>query len=169
VDTSGEPIGRLAALGTELIDIHLRLRDELTRLREDVAAHLDGGGRRPRWLSEHCLAFCSMLSRHHDGEEGGVFPVLAERFPRLRPVIDELRRDHRLVTEVLRRVEELVGGLDPGRVDAGRDVRAELDGLAALLESHFGYEERRLVQALDSLGAGAGSAEDLLGLPGTDD
>jgi hypothetical protein len=34
-----------------------------------------------------------------------------------------------------------------------RRVRAELDGLAALLESHFGYEEKRLVSALNALEA----------------
>jgi hypothetical protein len=32
-------------------------------------------------------------------------------------------------------------------------VLAELDGLAALLESHFVYEEKRLVSALNSLSA----------------
>ena len=30
----------------------------------------------------------------------------------------------------------------------------ELDGLTAILESHFGYEERRLGQALDALDPG---------------
>jgi hypothetical protein len=35
----------------------------------------------------------------------------------------------------------------------------ELDGLTAILESHFGFEERRIAAALDTLGTGAWSAE----------
>ena len=35
----------------------------------------------------------------------------------------------------------------------------ELDGLTAILESHFGYEERRIAKALDSLGPEAWTAE----------
>lgn len=34
---------------------------------------------------------------------------------------------------------------------ADPSVRIELDSLAALLETHFTYEERRLVRALNSL------------------
>jgi hypothetical protein len=207
VEASDEPVDRLAALGNQLIEIHLRLRDELARLRQDVAAHLDGGpGRRPdhpgphrqRDLTAQCLAFCSLLDRHHSGEDGGAFPVLAERHPQLRPVIDELSRDHRLVAGILRRLDELLRGLGPAAAQAGsdgavmggavmggagvdragadragvgperaREVRAELDGLAALLESHFGYEERKLLQALNALDAGAGTAAKLFGISPT--
>ncbi|MFG1879784.1 hemerythrin domain-containing protein [Sphaerisporangium sp. NPDC049003] len=149
-----EHSGRLAAFGNQLIEVHLWLREELARLREDVDSHLDGHGERPRELRAHCLTFCSALSRHHTGEDDGVFPVLAERFPALRPVLDELKRDHHLVSDILLRLEELLGGIqpDPGPSEARR-VRAELDGLTALLESHFVYEEKRIVTTLNSLNA----------------
>jgi hypothetical protein len=39
---------------------------------------------------------------------------------------------------------------DPGATER---ARRELDGLAAILESHFGYEERKLVTVLNELGA----------------
>ena len=35
----------------------------------------------------------------------------------------------------------------------------ELDGLTAILDSHFGYEERRIAQAVDRLGPGARTAD----------
>jgi hypothetical protein len=35
----------------------------------------------------------------------------------------------------------------------------ELDGLIAILESHFRYEERRLARALDTLGPRAWTAD----------
>jgi hemerythrin-like domain-containing protein len=162
--TPTEPNGRLTALGNQLIEVHMWLREELDRLREDVGAYLDGG-ERPRDLRAHCLTFCSALSRHHTGEDGGVFPALAERVPELRPVLEELMYDHHMVAGILRSVEELLGDLtgEPEPAEA-QGVRAELDGLAALLESHFGYEEKRLFAALNALDAAGwdGSRSDFL-------
>lgn len=68
-------------------------------------------------------------------------------------MLDELERDHRLVADSLRRLE--------GLPETG--FEAELDTLAALLETHFTYEERRLVAALNGLDPGVGTAEELLG------
>ncbi|WP_246257677.1 hemerythrin domain-containing protein [Amycolatopsis anabasis] len=152
METPTEPDGRLAAFGHQLIEVHLWLREELDRLRADVDSFLDGHGERPRELRAHCLTFCSALTRHHTGEDAGAFPALAERFPELRPVLDELRRDHHLVTEVLRELEALLDGLAPGAGPGeARRVRTELDTLAALLETHFTYEEKRIVSALNAL------------------
>jgi hemerythrin-like domain-containing protein len=167
VETSTEPNGRLTAFGNQLIEVHIWLREELARLRANVDSYLDGRGERPRELRAHCLTFCSALSRHHTGEDDGAFPVLAEQFPELRPVLNELERDHQVVAGILRTLEELLGGLgpaaDPDPAEAQR-VRAELDGLAALLESHFVYEEKRLVSVLNSVSAPSweGSRPDFL-------
>ncbi|MGW6396090.1 hemerythrin domain-containing protein [Streptomyces sp. NPDC055103] len=157
--TASEPGDRLAAFGNQLVDVHLWLREELARLREDVDSFLSEGGDRPRNLRAHCLAFCTALTRHHTAEDQGVFPVLAEAYPALRPVLDELARDHEQVEEVLSRLQGLLDGLptdtesgaaqDPAEV---RRVRGELDGLIALVESHFTYEEKKLVAALNELG-----------------
>lgn len=142
------PDGRLTAFGNQLIEVHLWLREELATLREDIDVRLSGGGR-ARDLRAHCLTFCSALNRHHTGEDGGAFPELAEHFPELRPVLDELRRDHRLVEDSLGRLQALLDGLDddPDPVQ----VRTELDSLAALMETHFVYEEKRIVAALNAL------------------
>jgi hemerythrin-like domain-containing protein len=164
MDVPTEPNGRVTAFGNQLIEIHLWLREELARLREDVDSYLTGGSERPRTLQAHCLTFCSALRRHHTGEDDGAFPVLAEQFPQLRPVISELRHDHELVAGILRSLEELLGRLVAGAGPAeAQRVRVELDGLAALLESHFVYEEKKLVAALNSLNAQAVTTEDLLG------
>jgi Hemerythrin HHE cation binding domain len=150
---------RLTAFGNQLVDMHIWLREELAGLSDDVDLYLEGGGGRPRELRAHCLTFCSALTAHHTGEDGGVFPLLADRIPELRPVLEELQRDHEIVAGILRRIEGVVGVVErnPGP-DAARRVRAELGGLTALLESHFGYEERRLVSALNSLPAWAATS-----------
>lgn len=92
-----------------------------------------------------------MLTTHHTGEDEGAFPVLAARFPELRPVIAELERDHHIVADGLRNLQRLVDGLeaDPGP-DPAR-FRSEIDVLAALLGTHLTYEERKIVPALDPL------------------
>ncbi|MCP2356297.1 hypothetical protein HD597_003317 [Nonomuraea thailandensis] len=139
---------RLRAFGNQLIEVHLWLREELAALREEVEGHLSGGTRL-RELRAHCLTFCSALTRHHTGEDDGAFPEVGARFPELRPVLDELRRDHRLIDDSLRRLQELVAGLDGERDPA--EVRREIDSLAALMETHFVYEEKRIVAALNAL------------------
>ncbi|MGW4404332.1 hemerythrin domain-containing protein [Nonomuraea sp. NPDC004702] len=144
-----EPARRLAAFGNQLIDVHLRLREELARLRDTA-----GRGGSLRDLRTHCLTFCSAIITHHTGEDATAFPVLAAEFPELRPVLEELRRDHEQVAAILRDLETLLTADAP----ATRDVRTELDGLSALLESHFVYEEKRIVAALNALPATTWSA-----------
>lgn len=139
--TVTDPGGRLAAFGNQLIEVHVWLREQLDALRDDAA----DGHPRPRELRAHCLAFCTALTRHHSGEDDDAFRRLAEHLPELRPVLDELRRDHRIVADALRRLDEAVARADPA------ELRREVDGVAALMETHFGYEERRIVAALNAL------------------
>ncbi|MFA7761433.1 hemerythrin domain-containing protein [Streptomyces sp. NPDC048723] len=140
--------GRLEAFGNQLIEVHLWLREELAALRQGVDTYL-ADGTRLRELRTHCLTFCSALDRHHTGEDDFAFDRVAEQFPELRPVLEELRRDHRLVDDSLQRLETLVGELD--RDSDPTEFRRELDSLAALIETHFVYEEKRIVAALNAL------------------
>ncbi|WP_219470670.1 hemerythrin domain-containing protein [Nonomuraea rhizosphaerae] len=136
------PDGRLTAFGNQLIEVHLWLREELARLRDNPAAGT-------RELRAHCLAFCAAVTRHHTGEDRTAFPALAGQFPELRPVLEELARDHEQVAAIMRDLGDVLDrpGGDPER------VRTEIDSLAALLESHFVYEEKRIVTALNALSA----------------
>lgn len=127
---------RLTAFGNQLIESHIRLREQLSALRDGTYTGTD--------LRTHCLTFCSVLATHHEAEDDGGFPVLAKHFPELRPVLTELSNDHRQVAEVLDRLKEL-SAMD------GQTTRRELDTLAALLETHLGYEEKKLVAALNTL------------------
>ncbi len=137
---------RVAALGDELLRIHDSLRAELRRLQDGV--------REPgRPLAVDCLAFCAALTRHHTGEDAGAFPALAARFPELRPLLEKMAEDHELISGIVARIEEVAASGAPA--PAG-----ELDGLAAIMESHFSFEERRIRDALDELD---GSAGELLG------
>ncbi|NUW30616.1 hemerythrin domain-containing protein [Nonomuraea sp. SMC257] len=145
------PDERLKAFGNQLISVHAWLREELARLRGDVDAHLAGRSVPPRGLPAHCLAFCSALERHHTGEDAVAFPALAEQFPQLLPVLHELTRDHEIISDILRRLQNLLDDLGDNDTAQPREVQAELDGLAALMESHFTYEERKIAAALSTL------------------
>jgi hypothetical protein len=147
----------VAALSEQLIHVHQVLRERLTSLRREAA---DGTQAASAAIGEdllgHCLSFCAAIHSHHTGEDSQVLPALRAAVPELAPVIDNLTEDHALVAGILRQVREL---LTPGRAPSGpRALARELDGLIAILESHFSYEERRLAKALDTLGPTAWTA-----------
>jgi hypothetical protein len=126
---------RLTAFGNQLIESHIRLRELLAGLRDGTYTGID--------LRTHCLTFCSVLTKHHAAEDDGGFPVLAQRYPELRPVLAELSNDHQQIAEVLDRLKNLTtNDVVPER---------ELDTLAALLETHLVYEEKKIVAALNKL------------------
>ena len=102
-------------------------------------------------IAAHAGEMLDFLHTHHTGEDDGAFPKLAEQFPGLRPVLEELRRDHRLVEDSLQRLQALLDGLDQEMDPVV--VRSELDSLAALMETHFVYEEKRIASALNALNA----------------
>ncbi|GAB3708419.1 hypothetical protein GCM10027598_12760 [Amycolatopsis oliviviridis] len=152
METPSRTNGRLTAFGNQLVQVHQWLRKELARLHDDLGSVAAGRAERLRDLRAHCLTFCSALTRHHTGEDAGAFLVLAEKFPELRPVLEELAHDHDIVTGILERLERLVADVGPESTqDEILYVQRELDGLTAIMESHFFYEEKRIVEALNSL------------------
>jgi hypothetical protein len=151
---------RTAALSEQLIHAHQALRERLTSLRQEAAGgtgHRTAGTAVGEDLLSHCLSFCIAIHTHHTGEDSHILPALRAAAPELAPVIDNLTEDHALVAGILRQVREL---LTPGRAPSSPDALVrELDGLMAILESHFSYEERRIAKALDTLGPGAWTAD----------
>ncbi|MFJ9846484.1 hemerythrin domain-containing protein [Kitasatospora sp. NPDC101155] len=138
--------GRTAALSLQLSQAHRELRRRLTDVRT-------GLGRRTRaddTLLTHCLAFCTAMTHHHQGEDDGLFAALVRERPDLAPTVAKLVEDHGFIAHILARVRELA---EQAAATPGTDPEAigrELDGLAAIMESHFGYEERAIGAALDT-------------------
>jgi hemerythrin-like domain-containing protein len=135
---------RLIAWNRELTAAHQRLREAL-RVTRDA---LDAGEAGPAGagLLLYCHGFCAALSGHHLSEDAALFPELSARHPRLRPVIAKLGQDHEMIAALLAQFgHALTASATPGEL-----VR-HLDGLSAIMESHFAYEERRLLGALAAL------------------
>jgi len=133
---------RLRAWGDEMREVHRRLREALVVAREAVEADADADPLTGNPLL-HCWGFCAALSGHHRSEDTVLFPRLAEH-PDLVPVIAQLVRDHSMI-------EHLIGGLQ-GALERGvpaEEKLRHLDGIEAVMESHFRFEERRLLVVLD--------------------
>ncbi len=71
--------------------------------------------------------------------------MLGKHYPELAPVLAELAADHRIVADALIRLDAVLAEPDPATVES------EVDTVAALLETHFTYEERKIVAALNAL------------------
>ncbi|WP_366890626.1 hemerythrin domain-containing protein [Pseudonocardia sp.] len=140
----------MRAFGNQLVALHIRIREELDEVRDDVDAYLDGGAGRPRDLRDHCGL---LLRADHAPHGRGRGCVPGPRRAVLRAPARHRRaragRDHHIVADGLRNLQRLVDGLeaDPGP-DPAR-FRSEIDTLAALLGTHLTYEERKIVPALD--------------------
>jgi deazaflavin-dependent oxidoreductase (nitroreductase family) len=135
-------------LGDFLVDAHDWLRTEISSLRRQVD---EGDGPLTVGLRRQCAEFCAALEQHHTGEDRGAFPMLAQRYPGLAPVLSRLGEEHRVVARLQGELRTLVDAYEPGRTDLGR-FRQDLESLAARLEEHFRYEERAVVSALNSVG-----------------
>ncbi|WP_233594793.1 nitroreductase/quinone reductase family protein [Amycolatopsis sp. WAC 04169] len=142
---------RVRGLGDFLVEVHEWLREELKSLRagvEDVVAGRADALIMEKSLKAHCVSFCEALTKHHTGEDMGAFPMLAQRFPALAPVLVKLGEDHVVVAATQKRIRDLVEGYVHGESDPVR-LRDEFDALAGKLEAHFAYEERTIVTALN--------------------
>ena len=141
---------RTTAWSRQLAEAHATLRERLWRLRSNPGGDGRDGDGADGDLLAHCLGFCAALTAHHEGEDGGLFAELLRVRPDLEATVDALEEDHWLIARILGTVQELAresqGGVTPERE---RRIQGELDGLAAIMESHFRYEERAIGAALD--------------------
>jgi hypothetical protein len=144
---------RSTAITDHLRLIHDGLRAELATLRQSVADYLAGRANgvavpRPELgeeLRRHCLTFCGHLHAHHDREEL-TFDEIGPKVPAaVGPMLDRLRAEHKVVTELNERIAKLVENLQAD------DLRTELASLTERLEAHFDYEEKNLGPALDAV------------------
>ena len=136
---------RLVAWGHELRAVHDRLREALAVARSALET---GAPDAPatRDLLLFCHGFCAGLTGHHEGEDQSLFPVLAERHPHLRETVRRLTQDHSMIAHLLTGLQGAVQ-----RSATPTELLGHLEGVSAIMESHFRYEERTLLSAPDTL------------------
>ena len=149
---------RLIAWHRELSAAHVRLRAAL-ELAQDSLADPQLSDPRPasRDLLVFCLGFCTALGGHHRSEDASLFPELVGRHPELGATIAYLKQDHSMIAYLLSELEPAIRAQAPPE-----EIDRHLEGLAAIMESHFRYEERQLLTVLATLDLEAG-VPDMLG------
>src|SRR5690606_29547870 len=83
---------------------------------------------------------------HHHGEDRTLFPAIADAHPQLAPVLRSLEQDHSMIGHLLRGLEQALEG--PADAD---ELLRHLEGIGAIMENHFRYEERALLTVLEEL------------------
>ncbi|MCM3778386.1 hemerythrin domain-containing protein [Microbacterium hydrocarbonoxydans] len=144
---------RLIAWANELRAVHGRLRAALKAAQDAVASGAPAEVA-SRDLLLFCHGFCVALTGHHEGEDRTLFPALSAAHPELHETIRKLMQDHSMIGH-------LIGGLQSA-VSSGATTTAmasHLEGIAAIMESHFRHEERELLDVLDGLVLDADPAE----------
>lgn len=143
-ESAGEQ-GRLIAWSRELRAVHVRLRGALAVTREALAGG-EPGPSVTRELLLYCHGFCTALAGHHEGEDRELFPAIAAAHPELAETLRSLQQDHSMIAHLLSGLQAAVG-----RAAAPAELARHLDGISAIMESHFRYEERQLLVVLDHL------------------
>ncbi|MEV0884829.1 hemerythrin domain-containing protein [Streptomyces microflavus] len=144
---------RLVAWSQELRRVHQRLREALDVTRAALDEGIPGESA-TRELLLYCHGFCAALDSHHQGEGRTLFPAIAAAHPELRPVLRSLEQDHSMIAHLL-------GGLSAAvdRAASPEELDRHLEGIAALMENHFRYEERQLLAVLETLELSAAPGE----------
>lgn len=149
---------RLVAWGRELRSVHDRLREALSvaqsALSEPAAAGPSAAEAAGRDLLLFCHGFCAALTGHHEGEDTFLFPALAERHPHLREILPRLAQDHSMIAHLLAGLQDAVE-----RSATPAELGRHLEGISAIMESHFRYEERTLLDVLKTLDLDADPAD----------
>lgn len=135
---------RLVAWGQEMRAVHRRLVDALDIARESI----EDGSIRPSLTGDlqlYCLGFCSALTGHHTAEDNQLFPRVLRERPELASAIATLIRDHTMIAHLIRDLEHALAN----SADTPELLR-HLDGIEAVMVTHFRFEEKQLVGLLDA-------------------
>lgn len=141
-EVPGPPDFGAVSFGTRLKLIHDAFRRELALIRKEVAEAGPGLGAQ---LRVNCLTVCQGLHGHHEHEDAGMIPALADQHPELAPVLDRLSAEHRTIAGLIDDLQRVIAEKD---ADAPR-VLAEVERLIDELERHLAYEEEQLIPVLD--------------------
>ena len=135
---------RLIAWSNELRRAHERLRKALRVVRDGM--HGSDPQTPARDLLLHCRGFCTALDQHHRGEDRALFPAIEAAHPELAPVLRALTADHAMIDVLLTALAAAADGEVPPD-----ELERHLDGIGAIMENHFAFEERQLLGVLEAL------------------
>ncbi|MFB9464896.1 nitroreductase/quinone reductase family protein [Streptomyces cinereospinus] len=140
----GPPDIDAGSLGEAIKVVHDGFRRELGLIRQEMERSAGKAGTLGAQLRANCLTFCHGLHHHHTGEDLGLFPFLADRYPAAAPVLARLREEHERVAALVAELRAAITTEDPVT------ARAEVERLSRELEAHLVFEEEQLIPLLDA-------------------
>ena len=151
-------------LGRHLVEVHDGYRKEMRQVR-DAVDRVTAGSRGPQvgspvsrltarqdqWmLGTFCATFCRLVAVHHAAEDETMFPAIVARDAALGPVVEKLEQEHRVIAQLLGRLDAACAEMIANPAHLNR-VRTAVERLSVALASHFAYEEEELVEPLGRL------------------
>ena len=148
----------------DMLAIHAALRRELGKLpglvaRADQLSDADRAA-----VAQHWTIVSRFLTAHHTGEDEVLWPLLRERRPEARELVDALAADHERFHVLLARGDEIVAGWD-GASDQSAEHVAECEQIATDLAEGLRVHAAREESELLPLIPGALTAEEWAQLP----
>jgi hemerythrin-like domain-containing protein len=129
-----------ASIATALMMSHHGFRRDLARFGAALERVRRGDHSRIEALKEEWRALHAALHAHHEAEDGGVFPSVAEKDASVKATLERLSADHRKIDPLLERGDRGFDAL-PDANDAADVVRT----LRTLLDEHLAIEEAAVI------------------------
>ena len=122
--------------------VHDALRRDLARFHTAFTAAPAPEATQLRALGRHAAWMMDFLERHHNGEDHGLWPLLRQRDPHSRPLLDRMHTDHANIAVTADAVRSAARRctLDADERSAD-DLHRALDTLTAPLATHLRSEE----------------------------
>jgi len=133
----------------QMVVIHQALRREFTLLPALVAAVSDNDAVRARPIGEHLALVLDMLHGHHEAEDELLWPLLRQRVPLCKELIDVMEQQHQVVADAIHAIQASLPAWTAHGSAADRDrIGAALRGLNAALTEHLDLEEQEILPLL---------------------
>jgi hypothetical protein len=124
--------------------VHMVFRDSLASAPKFIASAVGDDARRAM-IANYYANLISFLKVHHDGEEELVFPVLSERAPDQRSVLDKAAADHEAVIGLMDAVNDQVEIWRANGEEGAQQIVDALADLQATLIPHLDEEEIKVL------------------------
>jgi iron-sulfur cluster repair protein YtfE (RIC family) len=140
---------------SDMAAVHKVFRDSLASAPRIIGSARDDDGRR-EMIANYYANLMNFLKVHHEGEEELIFPVLSERAPEGRSVLDKAAADHQAVVGLMAAVNEHIA---IWRVEGDDGAQGIVDALAALQETLIPHLDEEETDVLPLAAAHMNSAE----------
>jgi len=146
---------------SDMAPVHKVFRESLASAPQFVPSTVGDDARRAM-IANYYANVIDFLRVHHDGEEALVFPILIERAPAQRAILDKAAADHRTVVTLMANVCDELEIWKAKGDDGEQGVLDALRSLQVTLIPHLDEEEAEIVP----LAAAHMDAEEWGQLPG---